>query len=465
MPIFLLKNIFCDSLKTKKNHISKYFNSFSILSLSVIFILFFISASNLESSYASMEDGILSKYTTNGQYKIEMKWSPSGEIKPDTDYFFVFQVKDALTDTLLNNNSFELEITQNDKTINTLTKEFDTSLFSKKFSFQDSGIISFILSDINHSDQTVKFSMKLDAEPTSLIDDNGFTAQKRTDGTPQIFACGFEKNAITLQKCFQTQTYDDYGWFGKVNFLIYAPGWNEDSDKVEYIGDTETDKLTLSSRSDNHPYQELGICDGFVETGADTGLFVGRVKLSGHDHDVNGDGVIDTKFGGTKCSNSPIDEYAKIETGRDGAVTLSWQYQDDPVKVVTKSINFQWNVGKLNFLQEQYHVDDTIEFTFNDKDLYKVAEDKFDLNFKIYSDTDRAGIIYQVGENYKFKKPFSFTVNTEETVGDSLRVSDGDTIYVQYDDCTMPRTTDRNGFTYSDDHCVEVIEKTTVYTY
>ena len=448
-----------------ENQSKNSFRKYSLLSLTAVFVLFFAYSPTLESSYASMEDGILSKYTTNGQYKIEMKWSPSGEIKPDTDYFFVFQVKDALTDTLLSNNSFNLEITQNDKTVNTLTKEFDSSLFSKKFSFQDSGIISFILSDINHSDQNIKFSMKLDAEPTSLLDDNGFTSVRKVDAKPVIFACGFEKNAITLQKCYETKTDDHYGWFGKVNFLIYAPGWNEDPNEVESIGGTEADKLTLSSRSDNHAYQELGICNGFDETGPNTGLFVGRVKLSGHDHDVNGDGIVDTKFGKTKCSNSPIDEYAKIEAGREGSVTLTWQYQDDPVKVVTKNINFHWNVGKLDFSQEQYHVDDKVEFTFYDRDMYKVGEKEFDLNFKVYSDTDMAGVVIQTGQNYKFKDPFSFTMNTEETVGKSLRVSNGDTIYVQYDDCTMPKATDEYGFTYSDDHCVEVIEKATVYTY
>ena len=427
------------------------------------FALFFISAPSLAFSEVSVENGFLKKFSSDGKYLIEMQWSPSGEIKPDTDYFFVFQVKDSQTDILLDNNSFNLEITQNGKSIDNYIKEFDSSLFSKKFVFQDSGTISFVLSDINNSDQTAKFSLKLDSDPSSIVDDSGFTSKSRTDGKPVIFACGFEKNAITLQKCYQTKTDDNYGWFGKVNFIIYAPGWNEDPDKVEYIGNTEADKLTLSSRSDNHPSQELGICDGFVETGSDTGLFVGRVKLSGHDHDVNGDGIVDTKFGKTKCSNSPIDEYAKIEAGRTGAVTLTWQYQDDPVKVVSKSINFHWNVGELNFLQKQYHVDDKVEFTFYDRDMYKVAEKEFDLNFKVYSDTDMSGFDVQVGENYKFKKPFDFTLNSEETVGTSLHVSDGDTIFVQYDDCTMPKAYDKYGFTYSDDHCVEVVERATVY--
>jgi len=89
------------------------------------------------------------------------------------------------------------------------------------------------------------------------------------------------------------------------------------------------------------------------------------------------------------------------------------------------------------------------------------------LNFKVYSDSDRAGIIIQTGQNYKFKEPFDFTVNTEETVGESLHVSNGDTIYVQYDDCTLPDNYAYElGYTYSDDDdCTEVIAKTMVYTH
>ena len=410
-----------------------------------------------------MEEGLFSKYAANGQYKIDMKWFPPGEILPDTDYSFEFHVRDALTDTPARDSSFDLEIIQNGRIIDTREKESDSSLFSQTLSFGGSGIVSFVLSDINDSGQDIKFSMKLDAEDPD--GDSGFTPVRKVDGKPVIFACGFEKNAVTLQKCYATKTYDGYGWFGKVNFLIYAPGWNENPHQVERIGHTEENKLTLSSRSDSHPYQELGICDGFVETGADTGLFVGRVKLSGHDHDVNGDGKIEKRFGSTKCSNSPIDEYAKIEAGREGAVTLTWQYQNDPVRAVSKSISFNWNLGELEFSQDLYHVDDRVEFTFKDRDMYKVGEKEHNLSFTAYSDSDRAGVLVRVGENYKFKEPFDFTMNTQATIGTSLRVSNGDTIYVQYDDCTVPRGVDHTGLAYPDDHCVKVVERAIVYTY
>ena len=44
---------------------------------------------------------------------------------------------------------------------------------------------------------------------------------------------------------------------------------------------------------------------------------------------MNNDGIKDTSLGGTSCKNSPFDEYAKIETGRDGAVTVNWEYNPE----------------------------------------------------------------------------------------------------------------------------------------
>ena len=40
---------------------------------------------------------------------------------------------------------------------------------------------------------------------------------------------------------------------------------------------------------------------GLIETGPNTGVFYGRLKLAASDHDMNNDGVLDTKLGGTSC--------------------------------------------------------------------------------------------------------------------------------------------------------------------
>ena len=42
--------------------------------------------------------------------------------------------------------------------------------------------------------------------------------------------------SFTLQDCHER--YDGIGWTDRINVIIYAPGWNEDEDKIEQIGDS-----------------------------------------------------------------------------------------------------------------------------------------------------------------------------------------------------------------------------------
>ena len=147
--------------------------------------------------------------------------------------------------------------------------------------------------------------------------------------------------------------------------MIYAPGWNVDSDKRDRIGATSESALTITSRGDGNSNAELGVCndsdsEGFIETDPNSGVFYGRLKLSASDHDMNNDGIVDTKLGGTSCKNSPFDEYAKIETGRDGAVTINWEYNPEDDKTVSKTFTYGWSIAKLSFLEDEYPYHDPL---------------------------------------------------------------------------------------------------------
>lgn len=386
---------------------------------------------------ASVFDGTLKKYTSDGQYKIDMTWEPVGPIKPDTQYVFDFQLSDASTEKPIREITFELSQILGGELIGKEIKTSSSENISTMLSFDKPGFLHLVLSDINNSDQEIDFSFPVVSD--KKISENQIQYVSKASAKPQMYFCGFEKNVITLTDCFDTETYQDYGWFGKINVLIYAPGWNDDSGKIDRIGDTETDKITVHSRSDSGGNATLDKCDGFVETGENTGLFVGRLKLSGHDHDLNGNGSLETKLGGTSCKNSPLDEYAKIESGRNGGVTVEWQYADDPVEILSKSATFGWTLGTIEFLQNEYTIDDTIQFKFYDLDLYKIPEDKMTLTFKVWSDSDLSGIAIETGENYKFKEPFEFTISADDkSQRDVLHAQLGDSIYVEYEDYTLP---------------------------
>ena len=170
---------------------------------------------------------------------------------------------------------------------------------------------------------------------------------------------------------------------------------------------------------------------------------MGRLKLTGHDYDINGDGALDTKLGGAKCSSSAAKvshkALGKLEGGRDGGFTVNWQFSTEPEdRFVTKTATFGWNLATLDILENEYSVNDTVEFKFYDKDSYSL---KYAGNFKVYSDSDKAGIDISVqdNENHKYKKPYKFFLTSDDqSSGKTLFAKPGDKIYVEWEDYTLP---------------------------
>jgi hypothetical protein len=298
---------------------------------------------------------------------------------------------------------------------------------------------------------------------------NGISyAMKNYNAEPKIFFCGNSKDLAT---CIDKELSGDAKWWGKVTIMIYAPGWNEDSQKRDRIGATAESAITIIARGDGNANAELGVCndsdsEGFIETGVDTGVFYGRLKLSASDHDMNNDGVVDTKLGGTSCKNSPFDEYAKIETGRDGAVTVNWEYNPEDDKTVSKTFTYGWSIAKMSFLEDEYPLDkyNKVQFKLKEKDLGDMPKNKIDLNYRVWSDSDLAGILVEATQdgNWKQKKPYFFYIQDhEESNGDNLYAQEGDTLYVEYVDTTLPAI-GPNGEHYSKSDTLDIIATTSV---
>jgi hypothetical protein len=327
-----------------------------------------------------------------------------------------------------------------------------------------------MLTDVNSSTQQVDFTMPVGTE--SKTKDGISFAKKKYNAEPKIYFCGSAKDLKTCLKK-EIKGDDKAGWFGKVTIMIYAPGWNNDSDKRDRIGATEESALTITSRGGTATNAEIGVCndnskgqEGLIETGPNTGVFYGRLKLSGMDHDMNNDGVKDTKLGGTQCKNSPFDEYAKIETGRDGAVTVNWEYNPEDNKTVSNSVSYGWSIATIKFLDDVYPLDGKtkVEFKLKEKDLGDMPKDKVDLNFRVWSDSDMAGILVEATQdaNWKHKKPYWFYIqNYDESNGDNLYAQEGDTLYVEYVDTTLPAL-GPNGEYYSINDTLDIVATTTV---
>jgi hypothetical protein len=415
------------------------------------------------SAYATVEDGDLRKITSDGQYEIGMTWQPAGPMEPGIDYLINFEVREGMTQKSIDNASFNFDIVKDG--IVTDSTSTNSGTITQTISFEKPGIVNLMLTDVNSSTQQVDFTMPVGTETTTK--DGISFIKKNYDAEPKIYFCGSAKD---LKTCLKKEVKGDVGWFGKVTVMIYAPGWNTDSDARDSIGHTAESAITITSRGDHGTF-DVGVCNdsdskGLIETGPNTGVFYGRLKLSASDHDINNDGVKETKLGGTQCKNSPFDEYAKVETGRDGAVTVNWEYNPEANKVVTKSMTYGWSTATIKFLEDQYPLDklNKVEFQLKEKDLGDMPKDKVDLNFRVWSDSDMAGILVEATQdgNWKHKKPYFFYIQDhDESNGDNLFAQEGDTLYVEYVDTTLPEV-GPNGELNSKHDTLDIIGKASV---
>jgi hypothetical protein len=414
------------------------------------------------SAYATVEDGNLKKITSDGQYEIDMTWQPAGPIEPGIDYLFNFEVREGMTQKSIDDASFNFNVVKDG--IVTDSTSTNSGTITQTISFETPGIVNLMLTDVNSTPQQIDFTMPVGTE-TKTKDGISYN-KKKYNAEPKIYFCG---NSKDLKTCLKKEITSDAKWFGKVTVMIYAPGWNEDSDKRDNIGSTTESGITITARGDGNSNAVLPVCndsdsEGFIETGPNTGVFYGRLKLSGMDHDMNNDGVKETKLGGTSCKNSPFDEYAKVETGRDGAVTVNWEYNPEDNKTVSNTFTYGWDIATLKFMEDSYPINSIVEFKLKEKDLGDIPKDKVDLNFRVWSDSDLAGVLIEATQdgNWKHKKPYHLYIQDhDESNGDNLYVQEGDTLYVEYVDTTLPRV-GPNGEIYSTSDTLDIIGTTTV---
>ena len=233
--------------------------------------------------------------------------------------------------------------------------------------------------------------------------------------TPGIIMKFCQNQATTLQDC--DEKYDGYTWSDRIYVLIYANGFNEDAEKIDYIGKNNNGEgnIKVTTREGHSSTNVV-----FAETGPDTGVFLGIVKMTGQMshvvHDENGvqikpmgmnmDNFIPDTSGCTMMqinmgtceqgvTNSSHDWAVKLKTGlQNGAVTVSWEANED-VDIV-KSATWEWRMGEIEFDKEQFVADEPITFKLHDADLWIHHGDFHTYYIHAWSDSDTAGIYVPV---------------------------------------------------------------------
>ena len=230
-----------------------------------------------------------------------------------------------------------------------------------------------------------------------------------------------------------------YTWTDKVYITIVAPDHNMDSGLVDEIGETTSDPVKVSSRGNDLANYKL------VESGADTGIFIGEVTLAGFEHDADGDGTNDitgtasalTSTQSTTDQKGPTEGKLAV-TDNDG-LTVSFEFSED--ETVVGSALVRWNIGEVQWLEASYPASGTgvVRIIDADMNLNPEAIDNFSVD--AWSDSDAGGIDLTVTETNEatgiFEGTVFFTVSSDSS-GHRLRVAEGDTVTAEYEDNTLP---------------------------
>ncbi len=228
-----------------------------------------------------------------------------------------------------------------------------------------------------------------------------------------------------------------YTWTDLVYITIVAPDHNFDSGLVDEIGSGTGDPIKVATRGNELNNYKL------VESGADTGIFIGEVTLGGFAHDADGDSTTGTSgndvtavVGGAEGLGPTS---GKIATTDNDGLTVSFEFSED--ETVVGSALIRWNIGEIQFLESSYPASGTgvIRIIDADMNLNPAAIDNFAVD--AWSDSDAGGIDLTVTETNEATGIFEGTVfftTVNDSSGHRLRVAEGDTVTAEYEDNTLP---------------------------
>ncbi|MBT3734151.1 MAG: hypothetical protein HOG25_05830, partial [Gammaproteobacteria bacterium] len=230
-----------------------------------------------------------------------------------------------------------------------------------------------------------------------------------------------------------------YTWTDKVYITIVAPDHNMDSGLVDEIGDTVNDPVKVSTRGNELANYKL------VESGADTGIFIGEVTLAGFQHDADGDGT--DAITGTAAALTSTQSIStqtgptegKLATTDNDGLTVSFEFSED--QTVVGSALVRWSIGETQWLEASYPASGTgvVRVIDADMNLNPEAIDNFAVD--AWSDSDAGGIDLTVTETNEATGIFEgivFFTTSNDSSGHRLRVAEGDTVTAEYEDNTLP---------------------------
>ena len=224
-----------------------------------------------------------------------------------------------------------------------------------------------------------------------------------------------------------------YDWTDRVLITVTAPDHNQDSEKVENIGTTAL-PIKVSTRQETFPSGSTSYT--LAETSEDSGVFTGEYVLKAFaDGNVFTTATVPTAAGTETGSADGVINTA----GQTDGITVSYEYTDGSVSLASALI--AWNIGEISFSDSSVSPGGSTVVTLIDGDLDKNPDVIDTKTANVFSDSDSGGIsitLHETGEaTGTFETTVFFTADDKST-GSLLRVSEGDTVTVEYTDQSLP---------------------------
>ena len=224
-----------------------------------------------------------------------------------------------------------------------------------------------------------------------------------------------------------------YDWTDTVVVTITAPDHNNNANSEETIG---TSDLPIQANTRNGKMCTTGDKTYTLnETDEDTGVFDGEIALSGFDH------TLATSHSYSADANACTGNTGGViqTAGNMDGITVSYEWVDGSVALASAII--QWNIGEVELLDSTAapNGSSVIRVTDVDEDSSSTIVDTFKVD--VFSDSDSGGftaIVSETGENTGVFEGTIHFADDAATSGLTLRVSEGDTVTVEYTDVTLP---------------------------
>jgi len=219
-----------------------------------------------------------------------------------------------------------------------------------------------------------------------------------------------------------------YTWTDNVEIFVVAPSFNKNN-QVDYIGSGgDFGKIEIKTGKGKLENYQL------VETAGNSGIFKGTVVLTGDsriDTDGNGQAYEAEEVTG---GSGPFG--GKLAAGKRDILKVTFSNSKESISDMS---NIDWTKGEILWYYDVVEPRSEVTISVKDPDMNIKQNIPDYLNVLVWSNTDKKPQIVKLGETAGSSGVFEgLILLSDQSGGSKIKVMDGDTLYVRYEDRTVP---------------------------